>query len=93
MYTPATPPEQPKFGIGRPEVQPHWPSVAAALSIGVIYFAMPDPLIVGPRWLLLAITSLREPVPQAGDGWSQMQRWTRIPLFPWLGRLGIEMIG
>jgi hypothetical protein len=58
MYTPATPPEQPKFGIGRPEVQPHWPSVAAALSIGVIYFAMPDPLIVGPRWLLLAITSL-----------------------------------
>ncbi len=32
----------------------------------------------------LAITSLREPVPQAGDGWSRMERWTRIPLFLWL---------
>jgi hypothetical protein len=50
--------EQPKFGIGRAEVQPHWPSVAAALAIGVIYIAMPDALIVGPRWLLLAVTTL-----------------------------------
>jgi len=32
----------------------------------------------------LAITSLREPVPQAGDGRNRMQRWTRIPLFLWL---------
>jgi 2-polyprenyl-3-methyl-5-hydroxy-6-metoxy-1,4-benzoquinol methylase len=32
----------------------------------------------------LAITALREPVPQAGDGWNHMQRWTRIPLFLWL---------
>ena len=32
----------------------------------------------------LAITSVREPVPQAGDGWNHMQRWTRIPLFLWL---------
>jgi SAM-dependent methyltransferase len=32
----------------------------------------------------LAITSLREPVPQAGDRGNHMQRWTRIPLFLWL---------
>jgi hypothetical protein len=32
----------------------------------------------------LAITSLREPVPQAADRWNNMQRWTRIPLFLWL---------
>jgi SAM-dependent methyltransferase len=32
----------------------------------------------------LAITSLREPVPQTGDGWNHMQPWTRIPLFLWL---------
>jgi len=32
----------------------------------------------------LAITSLREPVPRAGEGWNRMQRWTRIPLFLWL---------
>ncbi len=32
----------------------------------------------------LAITSLREPVPQIGDGSDRKQRWTRIPLFLWL---------
>ena len=32
----------------------------------------------------LAITSLREPVPQVSDVWKHMQRWTRIPLFLWL---------
>jgi SAM-dependent methyltransferase len=32
----------------------------------------------------LAITSLREPVPDSGEGWSRMQRWSRIPLFLWL---------
>jgi len=32
----------------------------------------------------LAITSLREPVPHAGDEWNRMQRWARIPLLLWL---------
>ena len=32
----------------------------------------------------LAITSLREPVPQTGDDWAHLRRWTRIPLFLWL---------
>ncbi len=32
----------------------------------------------------LAMTSLREPVPQAGDARGHLQRWTRIPLFLWL---------
>jgi SAM-dependent methyltransferase len=32
----------------------------------------------------LAITSLREPVPQAGDGREHLRRWARIPLFLWL---------
>src|ERR1700733_8224173 len=32
----------------------------------------------------LAIPSLREPIPQAGDGWNHMQRWAQIPLFLWL---------
>jgi hypothetical protein len=32
----------------------------------------------------LAITSLREPVPDLGDGRSHMAHWTRIPLFLWL---------
>ena len=32
----------------------------------------------------LAITALREPLPDTGDGRAHMQRWTRIPLFLWL---------
>jgi SAM-dependent methyltransferase len=32
----------------------------------------------------LAISSLREPVPDTGSGEDRMQRWTRIPLFFWL---------
>src|ERR1700722_5759400 len=38
-----------------------------------------------------AITSLREPVPQAGDRWNHMQRWTRIPLFLWLKALPLTL--
>jgi len=32
----------------------------------------------------LAITSLREPIPDLGRGGNHMARWTRIPLFLWL---------
>jgi SAM-dependent methyltransferase len=39
----------------------------------------------------LAITSLREPVPQVGHRWHQMQRWSRIPLFLWLKARPLEM--
>ena len=32
----------------------------------------------------LAITSLREPMPEQGEQWRQFERWTRLPLFLWL---------
>jgi SAM-dependent methyltransferase len=32
----------------------------------------------------LAVTSLREPVPDTGDKGSHMARWSRVPLFLWL---------
>ncbi len=32
----------------------------------------------------LAVTSLREPVPDTGDQGSHMERWSRVPLFLWL---------
>ena len=53
-----TPPSPSRFGIGRPEVQPHWPSVVAAFAVGVIYYAMPEALTVGPSWLPLLMTVL-----------------------------------
>jgi SAM-dependent methyltransferase len=38
----------------------------------------------------LAITSLREPVPEVGDLRDSMQRWSRIPLFLWLKARPLE---
>jgi hypothetical protein len=32
----------------------------------------------------LAITSLREPVPDTADNGSPMERWKKVPLFLWL---------
>jgi SAM-dependent methyltransferase len=32
----------------------------------------------------MAITSLREPVPDASQAWDHMRRWSRVPLFLWL---------
>ena len=37
-----------------------------------------------------AIISLREPVPQVGDPWDHLQRWSRIPLFLWLKARPLE---
>lgn len=31
-----------------------------------------------------AVSALREPVPDVGDAWKHMKRWSRVPLFLWL---------
>jgi hypothetical protein len=28
-----------------------------------------------------AVSALREPIPDAGEAWSHLERWNRIPLF------------
>ena len=38
--------------------EPHWPAIVAALSVGLLHYAMPDALTVGPAWLILALVSL-----------------------------------
>jgi len=40
------------------KAEPRWPAVIAVLAIGGIYFAIPDYLSLGPRWLLLAVMVL-----------------------------------
>jgi hypothetical protein len=37
------------------EREPRWPALVALLAAGVLYLAMPEPLSVGPSWMLLAI--------------------------------------
>jgi hypothetical protein len=44
------------------EREPRWPALAAGLGIGVLFYLMPDPLTVGPRWLpLLLIAAMLIP--------------------------------
>lgn len=38
--------------------EPRWPAVIAVLAVSGIYFAIPDYLSLGPRWLLLAVMVL-----------------------------------
>lgn len=35
--------------------EPRWPALVAILAVGGLYAALPAELIVGPRWLLLAL--------------------------------------
>lgn len=35
--------------------EPRWPALLAALTVGVLFYLMPDALTVGPRWLPLAL--------------------------------------
>lgn len=37
------------------EREPRWPALVAALSVGVLFYAMPGALTVGPCWLLFAL--------------------------------------
>jgi len=38
--------------------EPRWPAFVAMLTAAGVYFALPEPLSVGPSWLLLAIIVL-----------------------------------
>lgn len=37
------------------EREPRWPALVAMFAAGCVYLALPEPLSVGPSWLLLAI--------------------------------------
>jgi hypothetical protein len=40
---------------GAPRREPRWPAVIALLSIGVLHYALPSALTVGPDWLVLVL--------------------------------------
>jgi uncharacterized membrane protein len=41
----------------RKEVEARWPAVIAALATGVLFYAIPESLTVGPPWLLLVMVA------------------------------------
>lgn len=42
----------------RPDPEPRWPALLAALAVGALNYALPEPLTVGPGWLLFAVVVL-----------------------------------
>ena len=38
-----------------PAVEPRWPAFVAMLAAAFVYLALPEPLSLGPSWLLLAV--------------------------------------
>jgi hypothetical protein len=41
-----------------PDPEPRWPAVVAALAIGGLNYVLPEPLTLGPGWLVLATVAL-----------------------------------
>jgi hypothetical protein len=37
--------------------EPRWPALVAVLAVGVLFWAMPESLTVGPAWLMLVIVA------------------------------------
>jgi len=44
-------------GISAPHREPRWPAVIAVLSVGGLYWALPESLSPGPGWLALALVA------------------------------------
>jgi hypothetical protein len=42
----------------RTRAEPRWPQVVATVAVGVLFYAMPDSLTVGPGWLMLVIVAV-----------------------------------
>ena len=42
----------------RPDSEPRWPAFVAIAAVGGLYTALPPYLIVGPRWLFVALVSV-----------------------------------
>ena len=38
--------------------EPRWPAVVAVLSTGLLFYAMPETLTVGPRWLVFVVMAV-----------------------------------
>ncbi len=37
--------------------EPRWPALVAVIAVGVLFYAMPESLTVGPRWLILVVVA------------------------------------
>jgi hypothetical protein len=71
--------------------EPRWPAFVAMLAAAGVYWALPEPLSVGPGWLLLAITVLLM-IPIAISARRGNHRVTRILTFVANSIIALAMI-
>lgn len=72
--------------------EPRWPAVVAVLAVAGLYFALPDSLIVGPRWVFPAIVTLLL-IPTVISHAREAHRLNKLLGFAVQGVLTIGMIG
>src|SRR5271169_2607188 len=71
--------------------EPRWPAFVAMLAAAGVYLALPEPLSLGPSWLLLAIIALLL-VPIVVSDRRGDHRVTRIFTFTANGVITVAMI-
>lgn len=46
--------------MDRVEHEPRWPALVALCAVAGIYAALPESLVIGPRWVLPAVVAVLE---------------------------------
>jgi len=75
-----------------PRVEPRWPAIMAVLSVGGLYWALPETLSPGPGWLALALVA---PLSMVGTVLHRQRklRLNQIVGYTVLGLITAAMIG
>jgi hypothetical protein len=75
-----------------PHVEPRWPAILAVLSVGGLYWALPEALSPGPGWLALALVA---PLSMVGMVLHRQRklRLNQIVGYTMLGLITAAMIG
>ena len=72
--------------------EPRWPAVVAMLAAGCVYWSLPEPLSVGPGWLLLAVILVLT-IPLLISNHRGQFNIARILTFTMNGAITMAMIG
>jgi hypothetical protein len=72
--------------------EPRWPAVVAMLAAGCVYWSLPEPLSIGPGWLLLAVVLVLT-IPLVISNHRGQFNIARILTFTVNGAITIAMIG
>ena len=71
--------------------EPRWPAIVSAIATGVLFYAMPDSLTVGPRWLLLVIVAVLT-IPTVITHRIGQRRWNEIFAYTCLSAITLAVI-